>query len=80
MITEKVTAKGEAAMSTWIYRITINTCISCFRHTRRHADTVTLDPQEMLAVADNATDSFCLQRLRRVATLLRVKPVTSAIS
>ena len=38
------------------YRITINTCISCFRHTRRHADTVTLDPQEMLAVADNATD------------------------
>ena len=48
--------RGEAAMSTWIYRITINTCISCFRHTRRHADTVTLDPQEMLAVADNATD------------------------
>lgn len=48
--------RGESSVSTWIYRITINTCISCFRYSRKHSQTLTLDPQEMLSLADRATD------------------------
>lgn len=59
--------RGESAPSTWIYRITINTCISCFRHTRKHLQTMTLDSQDMLALADRATDDHeharCLREM-----------------
>jgi len=67
--------RGEASVSTWIYRITINTCISCFRQTRRHAATMLLDPSEMLAIADIATDDHehaaCL---REMYTLINSLP------
>ena len=59
--------RGEAAISTWIYRITINTCISCFRNSRRHSQTMLFDTREMLALADKATDDHeharCLQEM-----------------
>ena len=35
--------RGEANISTWIYRVTLNTCITYFRKNRRHESTVTLD-------------------------------------
>ena len=59
--------RGEAALSTWIYRITINTCISCFRHSRKHAGTLSLSSSDMMAMADIATDDHeharCLQEM-----------------
>ena len=67
--------RGESALSTWIYRITINTCISCFRHARRHAGTMSLDPQAMLAVADMATDDHeRAQCLREMYSLINRLP------
>lgn len=35
--------RGEAKMSTWIYRLAINTCITWQRHNRRHSATVAID-------------------------------------
>ena len=59
--------RGDSAISTWIYRITINTCISCFRHTRRHADTLAMDPSAILQVADIPSDdqehAACLKEM-----------------
>lgn len=59
--------RGDSALSTWLYRITINTCISCYRHTRRHADTVSLDSDSMMRMADMATDDHeharCLREM-----------------
>ncbi len=37
------TFKGEAKLSTWIYRTTLNTCISYFRKNHRHTDTASLE-------------------------------------
>lgn len=59
--------RGDSALSTWIYRITINTCISCFRHTRKHSANVSLSNDDMLAAADLATDDHehaaCLREM-----------------
>lgn len=48
--------KGLSARSTWIYRVSINTCISCYRRNRRHEDTLSLSDESMAELADHATD------------------------
>lgn len=35
--------RGDASISTWIYRVTLNSCVSAFRKNRRGADTVPID-------------------------------------
>lgn len=35
--------RGEASLSTWIYRVTLNSCVSAFRKNRKGADTVPID-------------------------------------
>lgn len=35
--------RGEANLSTWIYRVTLNSCVSAFRKKRKRADTLSLD-------------------------------------
>lgn len=35
--------KGNAKMSSWIYRVTLNTCVSYYRHNKRHMQGVQLD-------------------------------------
>lgn len=48
--------RGLSARSTWIYRVSINTCISCYRRNRRHEDTLSLSDASMAELADHATD------------------------
>lgn len=66
--------RGEATESTWIYRITINTCISSFRRTRRHSSNISLSDNDILAAADIATDDHehatCLKEMYRLINRL----------
>lgn len=48
--------RGLSARSTWIYRVSINTCISCYRRNRRHEETLSLSDSSMADLADHATD------------------------
>lgn len=34
--------KGQSKMSSWIYRVGINTCISFYRHNKKHQETIPL--------------------------------------
>ena len=47
---------GLSAQSTWIYRVSINTCISCYRRNKRHEGAMSLDDDNMRELADSATD------------------------
>ena len=61
--------RGESALRSWIYRISLNTCISADRKKRRRADSVRLDMNINL-FADTDDDSRQAQMLRqRIARL-----------
>ena len=47
--------RGEAKMSTWIYRLAINTCITWQRRNRRHSDAVSLE--SIFDIPDTADDT-----------------------
>ena len=55
--------RGESALRSWIYRISLNTCISADRKKRRRADSVHLDMNINL-FADTDDDSRQAQMLR----------------
>lgn len=56
--------RGESSMNTWIYRVTINTCITWLRHNRRHDETTSIDQaMEMIP------DSFDEERRRDLADM-----------
>ena len=56
--------RGDSALRSWIYRISLNTCISVDRKRRRRADSVHLDMKiDLFAEADD--DSRQVQMLRR---------------
>ena len=55
--------RGESALRSWIYRISLNTCISADRKKRRRADSVRLDMKIDL-FADTDDDSRQAQMLR----------------
>ena len=61
--------RGESALRSWIYRISLNTCISADRKKRRRADSVRLDMNINL-FADSDDNSRQAQMLRkRIARL-----------
>jgi RNA polymerase sigma-70 factor (ECF subfamily) len=61
--------RGESALRSWIYRISLNTCISADRKKRRRADSVRLDMNINL-FADTDDNSRQAQMLRqRIARL-----------
>ena len=66
--------KKEAALSTWIYRITINTCISHFRRQRKHSSNISLEQDSMMELADKATDDHehaaCLREMYQLINRL----------
>ena len=56
--------RGESALRSWIYRISLNTCISAERKKRRRADSVRLNMNINL-FADTDDDSRQAQMLRQ---------------
>ena len=55
-------------------RITINTCITCFRKGKKYLDNVSLDNDSMMQLADRATDDHehaaCLHEMYRLINRL----------
>lgn len=56
--------RGQAKVSTWIYRIAINTCLTWHRRNNRHSHTSPLDGIEIAAPSDD--------RLSQLAELYRL--------
>lgn len=62
--------KGDSKLSTWIYRTTLNTCISYFRKNHRHDDTESLETL-MEFPADDSERTEQLREMYRLITRLR---------
>lgn len=63
------TFRGEASISTWLYRTAFNTCVTYFRRTSRHsAGRVPLE--SVLGLENDESDSLRLQRLRKMYSLI----------
>ncbi|MCM1302384.1 MAG: sigma-70 family RNA polymerase sigma factor [Alistipes senegalensis] len=68
--------EGRSRTTSWVYRICLNTCISCYRRERRHRDTLSLDCCTSLP-ADNDDHAEQLQQLRLLID--RLDPIEKAI-
>lgn len=53
--------RGDSALSTWVHRVTLNTCVSYTRRERKHRH-VSESMPELLAVADDGDDRSALWR------------------
>lgn len=45
--------RGDSKLSTWLYRVALNTAISSLRKRKRYIDTVELDPERHFQVKDS---------------------------
>ena len=69
--------RGEASLSTWIYRMAINTCVTFYRRNRRHsAATVGLD-QVLEIPDDNSSRAADLHEMYRLISTL--EPMEKAL-
>lgn len=68
--------RGEAKISTWVYRAAINTCITWVRRNKKHSDKVSLDI-EMPIVSDESTSMDDYRRLHSMIS--RLLPLEKAI-
>lgn len=62
--------KGESKLATWIYRISLNTCISADRKKKKHA-TETLSQQADIYAATDEAETRQIQMLHKRAHRLR---------
>lgn len=70
--------RGEAAVSTWIYRTAINTCITWHRRNSRHYDSMSLEVVRDLP--DSADGCFDHERYRQFQELLSsLEPLEKAL-
>lgn len=53
---------SRSKVSTWIYRVAINTCVSYLRKNRRHAGHDRLDPDDRLALIDDSSEHASMLR------------------
>ncbi len=68
--------EGRSAASTWVYRVSLNACISYCRRSRRHRTAQPL--AEVLAIADD--DPALRERMSELAALLaRLDPMEKAL-
>lgn len=61
--------RGEAKLSTWLYRIALNTAISTIRRKNRFVTTVELDPQKHYNIKDSEKDSMTANLLQAISLL-----------
>lgn len=68
--------RGDSKISTWVYRVAINTCLTTVRRNRRNASDITLDEALQLPAddADRMADYRFLQSL-----IAQLKPMEKAI-
>ena len=68
--------EGRSQSSSWVYRVGLNTCISCYRRERRHRNTLPIDRIRMLP--DEPDDRT--EQLRTLYRLIdRLDPIEKAI-
>ena len=68
--------RGEAKISTWVYRAAINTCITWVRRNKKHSDKVSLDIETPI-IADESTSMDDYRRLHSMIS--RLLPLEKAI-
>lgn len=68
--------KGESKLATWIYRISLNTCISADRKKKKHA-TETLSQQADIYAATDESETRQIQMLHK--RVHRLRPFDRAI-
>lgn len=62
--------KGDSKLSTWIYRTTLNTCISYYRKNHRHSETTSLE--SLMELPDESSNHISeLKEMYRLITRLR---------
>ena len=70
--------RGEASLSTWIYRTAINTCITWLRRDNRHSMSLSLDTAADLPYTGEG--EFDAERYRQFQQMLaRLEPLEKAI-
>ena len=68
--------EGRSQTTSWVYRVSLNTCISCYRRERRHRDTLPLDCCNSLPSEENNN----AEQLQQLRTLIeRLDPLEKAI-
>ena len=68
--------EGRSRTTSWVYRVSLNTCISCYRRERRHRDTLPLEACRALPADDNDP----AEQLHQLRLLIeRLDPIEKAI-
>ncbi len=73
--------RGEAKMSTWIYRTAINTCITWHRRNGRHGGSTTIKLEDIVFdPADTASSAAMLEEYRELYRLISLlSPLDKAL-
>jgi len=64
--------RGDAKLSTWLYRVALNTAISTVRKSARQIDTVELDPRRHFHVKDEEKDDMTRNLFRAISLLDKI--------
>ncbi len=68
--------KGESRLSTWIYRVCLNSCVSNFRSNRRHSESIPLEAMAEIA-ADTSDRTAMLSHMHSLIS--RLNPREKAV-
>jgi RNA polymerase sigma-70 factor, ECF subfamily len=75
MLTDFRSFRGDSALSTWVYRLVVNTCIDTARHTKAHATLVGPATTDSLMLPGSQEDDVARQQLAQsVQTALTTLP------
>lgn len=71
--------KGDSSLITWIYRVTLNTCVSMIRKESRHVKTFSFD-SIMTELPEDEADSGYLDRLEKLHEMMAMlTPIDKAL-